>query len=90
MIKSPVFIRVVEQDRNRGFELLIGFDAKIVKQTAQERVTISLASRESLNELIEQKTKYYNASTVQDVTAAGVKTKLRKAFGEPAPEKTEV
>lgn len=87
MIKSPVFIRVVEQDRNRGFELLIGFDAKLVKQTAQERVTLTLSTRENLDAVIAQKAAHHNASAVNDVTAPGVKTKLRKLFNEPAPSK---
>ncbi len=86
-IKSPFFIRVVPQDKGRGFELLGGFDKKIVKATATARETF--ATREELNTLTAAFTAKYNASSVTDVTAEAIKNQLRKLFNEPAPEKTE-
>jgi propanediol dehydratase small subunit len=86
-IKSPFFIRVVPQDKGRGFELLGGFDKKIVKATAVGRETF--ATREELTTLTTTFTSKYNASSVTDVTAEAIKNQLRKLFNEPAPEKTE-
>ena len=88
-IKSPFFIRVVPQDKGRGFELLGGFDKKIVKATATARETLSGANREELTSLTNAMATKYNASSVTDVTAEAIKNQLRKLFNEPAPAKAE-
>lgn len=84
-IASTVYVRVVSQDRGRGFMLLVGFDAKIVQSTATQMITLSCPSRENLNATIERVSKTYSASQICDVTVEGVKRQLRDEFGEPHP-----
>ena len=84
-IASTVFVRVVSQDRSRGYMLLVGFDNKIVQATATQLITLSGLTRESLNATIERVAKTYSAAEICDVTAEGVKRQLRVAFNEPHP-----
>lgn len=90
MIASTVFVRVTAQDRKRGYQLLAGFDSKLVIATATRVMTLNGAlTREQLNAAIERVSKELNASEVRDITASGIQTQLRKLFNEPNPAKTE-
>lgn len=88
MISSTVFVRVVPQDRDRGYMLLVGYDNKVVQRTAAEFITLNNVTRASLNSVIEMIRKSYRASEIKDVTAPGITKKLQALFGE-TPEKTE-
>jgi hypothetical protein len=88
MIKSPLFIRIVNADRNRGFMLLVGWDAKVVQATCVQLCSlVGLTRRDQLNAAIARVTGTYTYSEVRDVTADGIKAKLRVMFGEPKPTK---
>lgn len=88
-IASTVFVRVTAQDRQRGYQLLAGFDSKIVVATATRVITLSgTPTRESLNAVIAKVAKELNASEVRDVTASGIQVQLRKLFNEANPAKT--
>lgn len=91
-VASAVFVRVVLQDRNRGFMLLVGFDAKLVQTTATQLLTLSGLTRKSLDDTIARVKKMYNGSEIRDVTADGIKRRLRDEFNEPHPltEKQQV
>lgn len=91
MISSTIFIRVITQDRDRGFALLVGYDAKLVQSTAIQIITLSVPSRAGLDQAIAYVKRSYNASEVRDVTATGIVKRLKKLFGEiePKEEKTE-
>jgi len=82
MIATPLYIRVVPQDKDRGYMLLGGFDNKIVQSTCSQYTTLSDLSRESLDEAIESMRIRYNASEVKDCTAPALQRKLKKMFGE--------
>jgi hypothetical protein len=87
-IASTVFVRVTAQDRQRGYQLLAGFDSKIVVATATRVMTLSGAlTRELLDATIARVAKDLNASEVRDVTASGIQVQLRKLFNEPNPAK---
>jgi hypothetical protein len=87
-IASTVFVRVTAQDRQRGYQLLAGFDSKIVVATATRVMTLNgTLTREQLNTVIAKVAKDLNASEVRDVTAAGIQVQLRKLFNEPNPAK---
>ena len=66
--------------------LLVGWDAKIVQSTASQIITLSgLSNRDQLNAAIARVQANYTCSEVRDVTAEGIKTKLRIEFNEPNP-----
>jgi hypothetical protein len=89
MISSTLFIRVVPQDRQRGYMLLVGYDAKIVQSTAIQYITLTAVTRASLNAMIEKAKISYNASDIRDVTAPGIQKQLKKLFGEVDPPKEQ-
>ena len=85
-IASTLFVRVTAQDRQRGYQLLAGFESKVVVATATRVVSLNgILTREALNTAINKLAKEHNASDVRDVTADGIQTQLRKLFNEPKP-----
>ena len=90
MIASTLFVRIVPADRARGFLLLLGWDAKIVQATAVQITTLAPANRADLDATIARTVKHYTHSEVRDVTAEGVKSKLRVLFDEPKVGKVEI
>lgn len=82
MISSTIFVRVVPADKNRGYILLVGYDAKIVQRTAVQQISISVSTRAALNEAIERVRANYRPSEIRDVTHDGIKKRLAKEFGE--------
>jgi hypothetical protein len=92
MLASTLYVRVVPQDKDRGFMLLCGYDANVVQRTALQYTTLSAPTRESLNAAIERMRQANSAKEVKDCTAPAVQKKLAKMFGEtpqpPAPPVT--
>lgn len=84
-IISTMYVRVVRQDRSRGFMLLVGYESKIVQSTATQWITMSNITRASLNATIEMVARNYNA-IIKDITDEGVKKQLAKEFGEEVPK----
>lgn len=81
-MKTTVFIRVVPQDRDRGYMLLVGYDPGLVQRTAVQITTLSAVTRASLDKVIETVRRDYNASEIRDTTDASITKKLKKLFGE--------
>ncbi len=86
---QTVFIRVVDQDKGRGYMLLVGFDSRLVQTSCAQYTTLSMVTRASLDAAIERYRAEYNATTVRDVTADSLKRKLQKLFGEPVTPKAK-
>ena len=82
MLASTLFVRVVPQDKDRGFMLLCGYDANVVQRTALQYTTLSGPTRESLNAAIERMRAGNSAAEVKDCTAPNIQKKLAKMFGE--------
>ena len=82
MIASPIFVRVVAADKDRGFAVLVGYDAKVVQRTAIQQVSITGTKRQELVAAIDRIRVNYNASEIRDVTADGIKRRLEKNFAE--------
>lgn len=89
MLASTLFVRVVPQDKERGFMLLAGYDADVVQRTALQYTTLSEPTRQSLNAAVERMRVSNNAASVKDVTAPAVQKKLAKLFGETAAQKPQ-
>ena len=91
MLASTLFVRVVPQDKDRGFMLLAGYDANVVQRTALQYTTLSDPTRDSLNAAIERIRINNSAKEVRDCTAPAIQKKLAKLFGEttsPVPPTT--
>jgi hypothetical protein len=89
MLGGKVYVRVVTQDRDRGFMLLVGFDKGLVQRTASQVTTLSCVTRASLTKMIDAVKTNYNASAVENITAPAITKRLQKLFGE-SEEKTNV
>lgn len=90
MLASTLYVRVVPQDKDRGFMLLAGYEPGVVQRTALQYTTLSTPTREALNAAIERMRASNSAAEVKDVTAPNIQKKLAKLFGEtpaqaPAP-----
>jgi len=82
MLANTLFVRVVPQDKDRGYMLLAGFDSKIVQATCSQYTTLGAVSRDSLTQAIESMRSRYGAAEVKDVTASNIAKRLAKMFGE--------
>jgi hypothetical protein len=88
MLASKLYVRVVPQDKDRGYVLLAGYDNKVVQRTAIQSTTLSVPTRASLDAAIARMKASNSAAEVEDCTAPAIKKKLAKIFGEvstPAP-----
>lgn len=86
---QTIYVRVVAQDKDRGYMLLVGFDSKIVQSTCAQYTTLGAITRASLTAAIERMKTEYKASTVKDVTAPDLQRKLQKLFGEDVTPKVK-
>jgi len=82
MLANTLFVRVVPQDKDRGYMLLAGFDSAVIQRTALEYTTLAAPSRVSLDAAIARMRLRYNAAEVRDVTASSIVKRLAKMFGE--------
>ena len=78
MIASTIFVRIVAADKNRGYVILVGYDAKIVQRTAIQQVSLSILSKANIEAAFERIKANYNASELRDVTADGIKKRIEK------------
>ena len=49
MIAGTIYVRVVPQDKDRGYMLLAGFEPKMVQSTCANYTTWNVLTRDSLN-----------------------------------------
>lgn len=89
MIASPIFVRVVAADKNRGFVMLVGYDAKVVQRTAIQQISLTGVRRTELQAALDRVKTSYNASVVNDVTGDGIKKRLEKNFQSTDPKVAE-
>ena len=82
MLASTLYVRVVPQDKDRGYMLLAGYEAGVVQRTALSYTTLSNPTREGLTAAVERMRLSHSAKDVKDVTAPAVLKKLAKLFGE--------
>lgn len=82
MIASTIYVRVVPQDKDRGYMLLAGFEPKMVQSTCANYTTLNAVTRESLDAAIERMRVSFGAKDVKDSTPEPLKKKLAKMFGE--------
>lgn len=81
-LSSTIYIRVVPQDRDNGFMLLVGYDRAVVQRTAVQYSTISTMTRKYLDETIKRVQDQYSGAKLIDVTAPAITKRLLKIFGE--------
>ena len=81
---GKLFARVVPQERDRGYMLLVSWEKPIVQRTAAQLITLGGITRASLDDAIAKAKLVHGAGEVEDVTPPGVKGTLRRLFGETA------
>lgn len=79
---STMYIRIVPQDRDRGYMLLVAWVKPVIQKTATQITTLSVLTRASLTAAIDAATLSYKPAQVVDVTPPGIHAQLRKLFGE--------
>ena len=82
IIASPLYVRVVAADRDRGFVLLVSWTKPVIQRTAHQMSTLSELSREYIDKVIANAVKTSKVTEVIDVTDSGIKKQLAKIFGE--------
>jgi hypothetical protein len=82
MISSPLYYRIIPQDRDRGYQILASWDKHVIARTAVQQRSLSSMSRAELVCIIADMKTRYSASEVRDVTDKNVQIQLRKMFGE--------
>ena len=82
MLANTLYVRVVNQDKDRGYMLLAGYDGAVVQRTCLSYTTLQGITRESLNAAIARMKANHNAAEVKDCTAPAIQKKLAKLFGE--------
>jgi len=88
IIASPLYIRVITADRDRGYMLLLSWTKPVNQRTAHQISTLSSPTRVSLDAIIASAIRMAKVTEVIDVTESGIKRQLAKMFGE-LPEKTK-
>jgi hypothetical protein len=78
MISSSIYVRIVAADKNRGYIILVGYDAKIVQRTAIQQVSLSVLSKANIQTAFGRIKANYRASELRDVTADGIKKRIEK------------
>lgn len=79
---GTIYVRVVPQDRNNGYMLLVGYDSAVVQRTAITYSTISNPTRAYLEATIQRVRDQYTNCNIKDVTSSGITKRLMKLFGE--------
>lgn len=80
MFGTPLYVRVVPQERGRGWMLLVSWEKPVVQRTCTQLMTMSGVTRESYERQKQQVMAYYNVKSVEDVTPDNVKKQLEKEF----------
>jgi len=83
MISGTLYVRIVPQDKDRGYMMLVGYDPKVVQSTAMQYFTLSAISRDVINSTLQRIRTSYSAAEIKDVTPPALKKKFAKMFGEP-------
>jgi hypothetical protein len=81
---GKLFIRVIPQNRNRGFMLVAGFDAAVNQTTMVRYVTLQGITQAVLDKGIKEITAMLGAKEVVDVTKDDVYKKLTRLFEQQA------
>ena len=74
---STVFIRVIPQDKDRGYILLVGFEPSLIQRTAAQYLTLNNVTRVSFDRTIAAVKSHYQASIINDVTVSAIAKKIQ-------------
>lgn len=82
MKNGILYSRVIPADMDRGYILLTSWSKPVVQRTCYSMSSMSAPSRASLDASVDAVLRKSMASSVIDVTDAGVVKKLAKLFAE--------
>lgn len=87
---GTLYIRVIEQDRKRGYWVLAGWDKPVVQRTCDAMSTLGHATQADLDRTIATLKTKLNAGSIVDTTDAGLKKQFAKIFEQQAAPATPV
>lgn len=80
MYASTLFVRVVPQERNRGWMLLVSWEKPVVQRTCAQLITLGGVTQESLDKVKAKVQADYRVTKLEDVTPENIVKKLQKEF----------
>ena len=80
MKNGKLFIRVVPQDRERGYMLLASWSKPVVQRTCDRMISLSTINQAELDNWSIKLKQEFCAAEVEDVTDSGLQRKLKKMF----------
>jgi hypothetical protein len=81
-MQFPIYIRIIEQDMQRGYMMLAGFDSKLNRSSAARIISLTAVSRESLTKMLNEMKLFYVGAILKDATESSIARKLQRMFGE--------
>lgn len=82
MLISTLFVRVVPQERGRGWMLLASWEKPVVQRTCAQLLTLQGVTQQMIDGLKEKLKADYRVTEVKDVTDASVLKQLAKEFAK--------
>jgi hypothetical protein len=83
---GTLYIRVIEQDRKRGYWVLAGWDKPVTQRTCDAMITLGHATQADLDRTIATLQNNLSAGQVVDITDAGLKKRFEKLFEKQAAD----
>lgn len=80
MIASTLFVRIVPQERGRGWMMLVSWEKPVVQRTCAQLITLSGVTQASIDAVKERVKAEYRVLEVQDVTPESVMKQVAKDF----------
>jgi hypothetical protein len=85
---QTLYVRVVPQDKDRGYAMLVGWQKPLVKRNADYESTMGGITRAMIDSYVERFRKEFYAERVEDITDESLKKRFRKQFGEEVVAET--
>lgn len=80
MIASTLYVRVVAQERGRGWMLLASWEKPVIQRTCARLLTMSGVTQASLDALKEAMKQEFRVLKVEDVTPDNIVKALQREF----------
>ena len=78
-----MYVRIVPQDKERGYVMLVSWSKPVVQRTCEQMSTMGgIITRKAIDNNLERFKKDYSASEVIDLTDEGLKKKFAKLFDQ--------
>ena len=86
MLASTLYVRVVPQERGRGWMLLVSWEKPVVQRTCAQLITLQGVTEASLAAVKAKVQENYRVAKLEDVTADNILKQLAKEFKSADPQ----